>query len=183
MDYFPSVAHHFPTVAPYFPDPGNRNGTDFAVGGSISADLPAQIEAYLASTGGRASADDLYVIWIGANDFAAGVGSPSATAENIRGGIIQLRQAGARAFVVITVPDISLTPTVIAAGGSIIQAAKQFVFTVNSLLEVEILPYAWSRGVKIDLVDINQIFTQRCSTLPGLVFQTVPVPRTIQAVP
>ena len=95
----------------------------------------------------------------GANDFAAGV-SPSATAENIRGGIIQLRQAGARAFVVITVPDISLTPTVIAAGGSIIQAAKQFVFTVNSLLEVEILPYAWSRGVKIDLVDINQIFTQ-----------------------
>jgi phospholipase/lecithinase/hemolysin len=37
---------------------------------------------------------------------------------------------------------------------------KQFVFTVNSLLEVEILPYAWSRGTKIDLVDINLIFTQ-----------------------
>ena len=122
VDYFPSVAHHFPTVAAYFPHPGNRNGTDFAGGGSVSADLlefeptgfPAQIQAYLASTGGRACADDLYVIWIGANDFAAGV-SPSATAENIRRGIVQLRQAGARAFVVITVPDISLTPTVIAA--------------------------------------------------------------------
>src|SRR5215472_3906485 len=94
VDYFPSVAHHFPTVAAHFPDPDGRNGTNFAVGGAISADLeptdfPAQIRAYLASTGGRASADNLYVIWIGANDFAARV-SPIATAENIRGGIIQL---------------------------------------------------------------------------------------------
>jgi outer membrane lipase/esterase len=49
---------------------------------------------------------------------------------------------------------------VIAAGGAVIQAAKLFVFTVNSLLEAEILPYGWSRGIKIDLVDINLIFTQ-----------------------
>src|SRR6516165_9890966 len=39
VDYFPSVAHHFPTVAAHFPDLDNRNGTDFAVGGSISSDL------------------------------------------------------------------------------------------------------------------------------------------------
>jgi len=162
VDFFPSVGHHFPTVAAHFPDPDSRNGTNFAVGGAVSADLepsdfPGQIRAYLASTGGRASADNLYVIWIGANDFSAGV-SPIATAENIRGGIVRLRQAGARAFVVITVPDISLTPTVIAAG--VFQEAKLFVFAVNSLLEAEILPLGWSPGTKIDLVDINLIFTQ-----------------------
>ena len=58
VDYFPSVADHFPTVAAHFPDPDSRNGTNFAVGGAISADLlesepagfPAQIQAYLAST-------------------------------------------------------------------------------------------------------------------------------------
>lgn len=154
-------------AAAYFPHPDNDNGTNFAVGGSISADLlesepagfPAQIPTYLASTGGRASAHDLYVIWIGANDFGAGV-SPSTSVENIRDGITGLREAGARTFVVITVADISLTPAVIALGGPVIQAAKQFVFTVNALLAAEIPPYAWSRGIRIDLVDINLIFTQ-----------------------
>ena len=167
VDYFPFVAHHFPAAAAYFPDPDNDNGTNFAVGGSISADLlesepagfPAQIPTYLASTGGRAFAHDLYVIWIGANDFIAGV-SPSTTVENIRDAITQLREAGARTFVVVTVPDISLTPAVIAAGGAVIQAAKQFVFTVNALLEAELLPYAWSRDIIVHLVDINSIFTQ-----------------------
>lgn len=167
VDYFPLVAHHFPPATAYFPDPDNDNETNFAVGGSISADLleseptgfPAQIPTYLAHTRGRASADDLYVIWIGANDFSAGI-SPSATVENIRDGITQLWMAGARTFIVINVPDISLTPAVIAAGGAVIQAAKQFVFTVNALLNAEISPCAWSHGIGIDLVDINLIFTQ-----------------------
>ena len=110
VDYFRSVAHHFPTVAAYFPNPDNENGTNFAVSGSISADLleseptgfPAQIPTYLASTGGRAFVDDLYVIWIGANDFSAGI-SPTDTVANIRNGIIQLREAGAKHFVVVSV--------------------------------------------------------------------------------
>ena len=103
--------------------------------------------------------DDLYVIWIGANDFRAGI-SPSKTVENIRDGIIQLWEAGARSFAVINLPDISLTPAVIASGTAVVQAAKQFVYTVNALLYAEILSYAWSHGIRIELVDINFIFTQ-----------------------
>jgi phospholipase/lecithinase/hemolysin len=167
VDYFPLVAHHFPTVVAYFPNPENDSGTNFAVGGSISADLleseppgfPAQILTYLASTGGRAFVDDLYVIWIGANDFSADV-SPADTVANIRDGIIQLREAGAKNFIVISVPDLSLTPEVIALGGAVVQAARQFVFTVNALLEAEILSYGWSHGIRIDFVDINSIFTE-----------------------
>ena len=167
VDYFPLVAHHFPTVAAYFPDPKNANGTNLAVYGSISSNLieseptglPAQIPIYLTSTGEQAFADDLYVIWIGANDFRAGI-SPSKTVENIRDGIIQLWEAGARSFAVINLPDISLTPAVIASGTAVVQAAKQFVYTVNALLYAEILSYAWSHGIRIELVDINFIFTQ-----------------------
>jgi phospholipase/lecithinase/hemolysin len=166
VDYFPLVAHHFPTVCAYFPDSDNDNGTNFAVYGSVSAGLlqpeptglPAQIPTYLDSTGGEASADDLYVIWIGANDFSAGI-SPSETVENIRDGIIQLREAGAKSFAVINLPDISLTPAVMASGAAVVQAAKQFVYTVNALLYADLLSYAWSHGIRIDLVDINFIFT------------------------
>jgi phospholipase/lecithinase/hemolysin len=124
VDYFPLIAHHFSNITAYFPSP--ENGTNFAVGGSIFADLleseptgfPAQIPTYLASTGGRAFPYDLYVIWIGANDFSEGI-SPTDTAANIRDGIVRLRQAGAKHFVVISVPDISLTPAVIALGGEV----------------------------------------------------------------
>jgi phospholipase/lecithinase/hemolysin len=165
VDYFPSVAHHFSTIAAYFPNPDS--GTNFAVGGSISADLlqsestgfPAQIPTYLATTGGRAFPDDLYVIWIGANDFGEAV-SPTSTAANILQGIIRLQKAGAKEFVVVNVPDISLTPEVVALGGAVALAAKEFVFTVNALLEVELLSYGWSHGIRIQLVDINSTFTQ-----------------------
>lgn len=164
VDYFPFVAHHhFPTVTAYFPNPDN--GTNFAVGDSISADLleseptgfPAQIPSYLASTGGEASPEDFYVIWIGANDFSAGI-SPIATVQNIRNGITRLREAGARTFIVISVPDLSLTPAVIASGAAV--AAKQFVLAVNALLTADILSYACSSGIRLELVDINLIFTQ-----------------------
>jgi phospholipase/lecithinase/hemolysin len=166
VDYFPSIAHHFRPVAAYFPNPDNEDGTNFAVYGSVSPDLlqsepldpPAQILVYLSSTGGVASADDLYVIWIGTNDFRAGI-SPSQTVANIRNGIIRLWKAGAKSFAVINVPDISLTPVVIASGAAVVQAAKQFVYTVNVLLYAELLSYAWSHGIEVHLVDINFIFT------------------------
>ena len=60
-------------------------------------------------------------------------------------------------FIVINIPDIALTPQVKAAP-TIIQAARQFVFTVNVLLEVELLPLAWLHGISVEIVDINRIF-------------------------
>jgi phospholipase/lecithinase/hemolysin len=59
----------------------------------------------------------LFVIWIGANDFAAEI-SPQSTVANIQGAITSLAKAGAKHFVVINVPDISLTPEVKALPAS-----------------------------------------------------------------
>ena len=47
-----------------------------------------------------------------------------------------------------------------AAGGAVVQDAKLFVFAVNSFIEAEILPFGWLPDTKIDLVDVNLIFTQ-----------------------
>ena len=159
VDYFPQVANSFgvyvPSVNAFFKD---HMGTNFAIGGSTSEVLASQISTYLNSPIGQNPANDLCVIWIGANDFFNPTPiSPKVTAENIRNGIAQLSRAGARTFIVINAPDISLTPRVMATP-TIIQAAKQFVFTVNALLEVEILPFAWLHRITVEIVDINAIF-------------------------
>ena len=174
VDYFPSVAssvtHFGPVTAFYAAHQPNDHPTNFAIGGSTSANLlqsgpsifppnptlPAQIRDYL-RVKLTASSDDLYVIWIGANDFFVPGITPQETVANIRAGIALLSSAGARTFIVISIPDIALTPQVKAVP-TIIQAARQFVFTVDALLYVELLPFAWLHRITVDIVDINRIF-------------------------
>jgi phospholipase/lecithinase/hemolysin len=166
VDYFPYVAHHFCPVTAFYLD--RINGTNVAVGGSTSANLlqtgpkgfpPAQIRDYVESKPGRRiPSDDLYVIWVGANDPSAGITTPRTTVENIRKAVAALAEAGAKDFIVIDLPDISLTPDVKALLPAAVQEAKQFVAAVNLLLAVEIPQSAWLERVNINLVDINTIF-------------------------
>jgi phospholipase/lecithinase/hemolysin len=58
------------------------------------------------------------------------------------------------------VPDISLTPNVIASGGANVVAAKQFVATVNARLQPQIPFLARLLRIDLALVDINSTFTQ-----------------------
>jgi phospholipase/lecithinase/hemolysin len=171
VDYIPGVGKAFglniPAVTAYLQDPQNDNATNFAVGGSTSGNVnvlasvlpgfPAQISTYLASLGEKSSADDLCVIWIGANDFSAGI-DPAQTVANIKDGIAKLSENGVRSFVVINIPDLSLTPTVMAKGGPTILAAKRFVITTNVLLEIELLRFAFLHRISIEVVNINAIF-------------------------
>jgi phospholipase/lecithinase/hemolysin len=179
VDYFPAVAQSFGVdiseVTAFLPDQENSNATNFAVGGATSGEdnaffespsgLLAQIPEYLNAVGGKASSDDWYVIWIGADDLSAGI-DPSQTVANIKNGIAELSNDGAKKFVVITIPDLSLTPQVRALGGPAILDAKRFVLTANVLLEVELLPFAFLHGISIELVDINAIFVPLVYT-PG----------------
>jgi outer membrane lipase/esterase len=176
VDYLPKVARDFgvnvSTVAPFFDGPlkVGDDTTNFAVGGATSGDLnvlsthqvtlpgfQAEISTYLDAVHGQASASDFFVIWIGANDFAAEI-SPQSTVANIQGGITALAKAGAKHFVVINVPDISLTPEVKALPASEVQAARQFVVAVNALLAIDIPLSAWKEWIRVDLLDINTIF-------------------------
>jgi phospholipase/lecithinase/hemolysin len=116
-----------------------------------------QICKYVARFGGKSAADDLCVIWIGANDFSEGI-DPAQTVANIKDGITKLSKAGAKNFAVLNIPDLALTPHIKALGGATPLAARQFVFTTNVLLEVELLRFAFLRRINIQLVDINAIF-------------------------
>jgi phospholipase/lecithinase/hemolysin len=80
------------------------------------------------------------------------------TVANIKNGIAALSAKRARTFIVINVPDLSLTPQVKALGGATVLAAKRFVLTTNVLLEVELPQFALLHGISIQLVDINAIF-------------------------
>src|SRR5690349_9388150 len=106
VDYFTTIVGLPPATA-YL----KNGGTNFAVGGSTSALLGAQIVVFLATVGGSADPADLYVIWIGANDFLGGI-EPDATTGAIGAQISALSLAGAKQFLVINVPDISLTPNI-----------------------------------------------------------------------
>ena len=170
VDYFPRVAKCFgvdvqaPTA--YFQNMKSATATNFAVGGATSGEgdvlvngLPGfqtQILTYL-NSGQQASADDLYVIWIGANDFSAGI-KPARTVATIENGIAELSARGARTFLVISVPDLSITPQIKALGGATVLAAKLFVLTTNVLLQVELPQFALSHQISIGLVDFNEIF-------------------------
>ena len=156
----------------YLQDPNNDSATDFAVGGSTSGDLnvinaalpkpllpsfPGQISAYVNGPASRNAPDDLCVIWIGANDFNAGI-EPVETVANIKSQIAKLSTVGAKNFFFTTIPDLALTPQVKAAGGATILAATQFVVATNVLLAVELPRFAFAHQIRIDLVDINAIF-------------------------
>ena len=154
VDYFTGIAGLPPATA-YL----ENGGTNFAVGGSTSELVGAQILVYLTAAGGRADPNDLFVIWIGANDFLAGINA-NTTTDVIGVEITVLSLAGAQQFLVINVPDISLTPNIIAMGAGKALAAKQFVATVDGRLQTEIPTLASLNGVKIDLIDANTLFTE-----------------------
>jgi phospholipase/lecithinase/hemolysin len=177
VDYFPADAGRFgvqiSAVSAYFQDQTNDNATDFAVGGATSGahnglnpalkSFPDEITAYLGSLGTNSRpSEDLCVIWIGANDFSAGI-NPFQTVSNIKDQIARLSGAGVKNFVAITIPDISLTPQVKAQGTEAqrteaVFAAKQFVFTANLDMQVELPRFAMQHQINITVVEINAIF-------------------------
>ena len=158
VDYFPLVApvtKHFGPITPFFADPAS--GTNVAVAGATSADLLNRQIPYYIHARGTLPGDDLYCVWIGANDFNALIApQPQQTAANILSGITALAKAGAKQFILVDCPDISLTPEVRATATA--QAAKQFVAAVNVLLAVETPLIAWQQQINVTFVDINTIF-------------------------
>jgi thermolabile hemolysin len=182
VDYFPSIAH-FPLVAgniepvmPFFVNPDS--GTNVAVGGSTSSPvvrsaststtpLTVQIGAFVARHGGRIPGNNLYLIWIGADDFVLTSNrNPNVTVAGIAGGIAQLREAGARACVVVKLPDLSLTPRIKAEGAATALAAENFVTAVNAGLQTGAPFLAWSLGIQLELIDVNPLLNELVST-PG----------------
>lgn len=109
--------------------PSDAGGTSYAAGGAVSTPLldasnntQQQLQAYFASTGGRADSNGLYVHWIGGNDLAAAALNPlaaeqivSSSAAAAAGQVKTLLDAGAGTVIVPTVPNIGATPALLEA--------------------------------------------------------------------
>lgn len=108
------------------PTPGSlahSQGTDWAKSGAETYDVVGQIQNYVNTN--KVDKNALYAIWAGSNDliFRLRPNPPKSTPTpeqvilhgmgNIYGGIALLYKNGARKFLVIGVPDISLTPAAI----------------------------------------------------------------------
>lgn len=106
--------------------PSSEQGNDWAVAGEQTQDVIEQIKNYLATINEQsANQKNLYVIWAGSNDLVQHIFFSfslfkwtqstadqviAAGTNNIASAITLLYQAGARNFLILGVPDISITP-------------------------------------------------------------------------
>ncbi|RKH42722.1 SGNH/GDSL hydrolase family protein [Corallococcus sicarius] len=98
----------------------DEGGTNYAQGGSVTADMTNQVNAYISSNP-TASPTALYVFWGGGNDIhhkarenpfdTAGVKAAATTAvSNIEGQIRKLVARGAKRFLWVNMPPLNKTP-------------------------------------------------------------------------
>lgn len=133
---------------------------NYAVGGARAREhgintLSTQVDAFLNDVAGRAPSDALYVVEMGANDIrdalAAGASSGgviSSAVDSIGLNIERLYAAGARRFLVLNGPDISLTPAV-GILDSLNRGARRFA---------SFLTLAFNSGLEAALSNIEMKF-------------------------
>lgn len=109
-------------IASYFPNTHEQHLFDYAVGGSgvseedddVLFTLKRQVNTYLIANQDKANPDDLYVIWIGANNYLGLPEETQQTLDDVNMGIIHsvdvLIEKGARHILLFNLPDLGKTP-------------------------------------------------------------------------
>ncbi|WP_058533555.1 GDSL family lysophospholipase PlaA [Legionella saoudiensis] len=133
-------------AASYFPKDTGAHLLDYAYGGAgVSSDeedddvlftLRREVKDYLAAHQNKASADSLYVVWIGANNYLALPSEVDKTLREVNEGITEslqrLADKGAKHILVVNIPDLGSTPAAIEFDA--IEAMSYFSQTHNALL-------------------------------------------------
>ncbi|ARG99576.1 GDSL family lysophospholipase PlaA [Legionella micdadei] len=106
----------------YFSTNPNSHLLDYAFGGAGISDeesdvlmtLKRELDIYLNAHQGKASENNLYIVWIGANNY---IGLPSNAEETVTqvnkgivAGLKRLVNAGAKYIMVVNIPDLGKTP-------------------------------------------------------------------------
>lgn len=128
------------------PLPASEGGTNFAYGGARISSHPydglsllEQVGLFSFASGGIADPDALYVVWAGANDLADYLESggttisPGQSLVDLTSVIGTLAASGAEIILVPNIPNIGLSPMVMAAGTS--QIATSLTAGFNAGLE------------------------------------------------
>lgn len=169
------------------------NATNYAVGAARAYDDPAdvgnvnladQVNQFLADAGGVAPSEALYVIEMGSNDVrdalsayiqAVQSGMSPQQAQQTAGAILAralqsieaairtLYAAGAREFLVWTVPDVGLTPAIQSLGPGVVQLATALTTSFNALLQQRLLALQSDpalTGISIQVLDAFALLHQ-----------------------
>lgn len=114
-------------ISSYFPDSPQQHLFDYAFGGAgVSEDeedddvlftLRRELNNYLLKHNDTASADSLFIVWIGANNYLALPTETDKTLQEVNEGIThslkRLAEKGARHILVVNLPDLGKTPAAI----------------------------------------------------------------------
>jgi lysophospholipase L1-like esterase len=124
--------------------PSRLGGTNFAVGGAHIAggehDLSHQLDSLLERRRGRLDPEALFVVYAGGNDLLAGMASvqlfhaAERAAAALDGILDRMLEAGARRFLVANLPDLGLTPAVVAIALPLSKLARRLTRAFNARL-------------------------------------------------
>jgi thermolabile hemolysin len=111
--------------------------TDIALGGAQTDGLTPpglleQVSTYIAASGGSLSADILFIIWAGSNDFLNGDGDYQEAVDNINTAMDRLGEFRAMHILVFNLPDLGAIPETL--GTSEASAATDFTLNFNAEL-------------------------------------------------
>ncbi len=133
-------------------------------------DLSTQVSLFLSDFGGHASPENLYVIWIGANDLddalnalvsdptgATSAGIIQAAIAAVAGNIQTLWTAGARVFFIPNLPDLAITPAVRALGPVAQFAATQLTAAYNGALDQTLLALQGLPQIQLVRLDVTAL--------------------------
>jgi phospholipase/lecithinase/hemolysin len=135
-------------------------------------DLATQVRLFRHDFNGRAPADGIYAIWIGANDlndavnalFADPSGGTSmaileAALGSVANSIQTLWLSGSRTFLVPNIPNLALTPAVRAAGPAAEGAATFLTLSYNAGLNGVLAGLGALPGIQIVQLDVDALLT------------------------
>jgi outer membrane lipase/esterase len=151
------------------PTPSLLGGTNYAVAGAetgtgLSQPAPGlfvpnirtQVAAYLAGNFPRAN--QLFVVWGGANDFLDGQLNPAVPVANLSAAITALAQAGARTFLVPNLPLLGLTPEGLSLPPAQQQGLNALTLAFDALLNQSLNQLQNTLGITIDRLDVLSLF-------------------------
>lgn len=155
-----------PVWVEYLTDPAHfdTNLTDRALGGAqteglIPPGLIEQVRGHIVLTGHPLSLDNLYVIWIGGNDFLNGNGDFQAAVANINVAMTELVDNGAMSLLILNLPDLGVIPDVL--GSNEVLQATEFSVNFNAALANRIDTFSVANpGIEIYEFDAFAFFLE-----------------------
>jgi len=165
----PVWAEYVSTALGFPSSPAILGGNNYAVAGARTGSHPAGnafgLTGQTATGPAVGDPDALYFVWIGGNDLSDAIATADPTAAaaivntalaNLNSALNALAANGARQFVVLNVPDLSLTPGVIELNSPVASAfASQLTQSFNSGIPSATLGVP---ATTLLFYDVNQLF-------------------------